>query len=232
MPFNLLLLPLIGGYFFLTYWNFTKFDTKRYSGHRLIFHAAAAGLMFLVIAFAVTRFIADYFPQPAASWRDFVPFEYAGTSLLALLLGVTVWWPLNRLFFPEDLAAKRTIEKWNDFLEMMLADAGREVKLVSITLKNRKVYIGLVTRTFNPMYERRHVQLLPFKSGYRDSSNLELILTTDYALAYARMIEQMPAILTSGIRDFEIVIPVAAIESINLFDPDAYIFFNPVQPQA
>ncbi|MGH7847627.1 MAG: hypothetical protein ACREQW_20995, partial [Candidatus Binatia bacterium] len=35
------------------------FDTKRYSGQRLIFHAAAAGLVFLTIGFAVTRLVVD-----------------------------------------------------------------------------------------------------------------------------------------------------------------------------
>jgi len=46
MPFNVLLLPLLGGYLFLTHWNRTRFDTKRYSGERLIFHAAVAGVVF------------------------------------------------------------------------------------------------------------------------------------------------------------------------------------------
>jgi membrane-associated protease RseP (regulator of RpoE activity) len=51
MPFNVLLLPLLGGYLFLTHWNRTRFDTNRYSGERLIFHSAAAGVIFLLLSF-------------------------------------------------------------------------------------------------------------------------------------------------------------------------------------
>jgi hypothetical protein len=32
MPFNVLLLPLLGGYFFITRWLPTRFATKRYTG--------------------------------------------------------------------------------------------------------------------------------------------------------------------------------------------------------
>lgn len=49
MPFNVLLLPLLGGYLFLTHFNRTRFATKRYSGERLIFHSAIAGVALLCL---------------------------------------------------------------------------------------------------------------------------------------------------------------------------------------
>jgi hypothetical protein len=49
VPFNVLLLPLLGGYLFITHWNRTRFHTKRYSGERLIFHSAIAGVVFLEV---------------------------------------------------------------------------------------------------------------------------------------------------------------------------------------
>ncbi|MGI8617514.1 MAG: hypothetical protein ACR2L6_00290 [Gemmatimonadaceae bacterium] len=58
MPFNVLLLPLLGGYVFITKWNKTRFDAKRYSGERLIFHAAIAGVAFLIVAYLLTRVVA------------------------------------------------------------------------------------------------------------------------------------------------------------------------------
>jgi hypothetical protein len=226
LPYNVLLLPLLGGYFFLTYWNFTKFTTKRHSGHRLIFHAAFAGLLFLTVAFLLVGVVRWQRPDWTVWWRGVVPFPYLATSLIACFIGLTLWWPLNRFINPETTAAERAIEESNDFLEMLLARAGRETKLVSVTLKNRKVYVGLVTRTLDPMYDRKYIQLLPIKSGYRDSNTHELTLVVDYADVYAKIIRQEVKV-AGGIRDFEIVIPVSEIQSVNLFDAEAYALFNP-----
>ena len=229
MPYNVLLLPLLVGYFFLTYWYFTKFSTKRHSGHRLIFHAAAAGLLFLVISFLIVRFISWQWSALALWWQNVVPFPYLGTSLLACAIGALFWWPLNQIGFPrkEDAAAQREIEKSNDHLEILLARALRETKAVSITLKSRKVYVGLMTRTHDPLYDRKYVQLLPIKSGFRDPDTLELKLTIDYAVVYAKIIQEEATVVAGGIQDFEIVIPVAEIQSVNLFSPATYLLFNP-----
>jgi len=227
LPANVLILPLLAGYLFLTYWNFTKFNTKRNSGHRLIFHAAAWGLFFLFVALLVTITLEGACPPLEKWWKDHISFEYAGTSVIAFLLGSTIWWPLNKFFFAEDDAAQRTIEKWNDFLEILLSRAGRETKLVSVTLKSRKVYVGLVTRTMDPMYDRKYIQLLPVKSGYRDATTFKMSLTVDYAAVYAKIIRQDLETIKAGVGDFEIIIPVSEIQSVNLFNPTAYVTFNP-----
>lgn len=49
-PFNLLFLPLLGGFVFYTRWNLLAFYSERSSGHRLLFSSATAGLLFLVVA--------------------------------------------------------------------------------------------------------------------------------------------------------------------------------------
>ena len=55
MPFNLLLLPLLGGYIFISHWHVTRFDATRYTGERLLFHSATAGVVFLLVAFLASR---------------------------------------------------------------------------------------------------------------------------------------------------------------------------------
>lgn len=50
MPFNLLLLPLIGGFYFITHCNATAYHAKRQSGQRLVFYSALAGLFLLLVA--------------------------------------------------------------------------------------------------------------------------------------------------------------------------------------
>ena len=72
MPFNVLLLPLLGGYVFITYWNYTRFSSRRYSGERLLFHAALAGVVLLILSYAAVRLMELRWPASAATWRTWV----------------------------------------------------------------------------------------------------------------------------------------------------------------
>src|SRR4051812_3454960 len=140
MPFNVLLLPLLGGYVFITYWNLTRFSARRYSGERLLLNAALAGIFWLVVSYIVVRLIASKWPSAPTTWSDLVPFEHSGTSLGALLLGTTAWIPLNWVF-QRKREHQRTIRAWNDYLEELLDKALDETRHVSITLRNGKVYV-------------------------------------------------------------------------------------------
>lgn len=62
MPFNLLLLPLLGGYIFISHGNHTRFDARRYSGERLVFHSALAGVVFLVLGLGLALALAAWMP--------------------------------------------------------------------------------------------------------------------------------------------------------------------------
>jgi hypothetical protein len=226
MPFNVLLLPLLGGYVFMTKWNRTRFNTKRYSGERLLFHAAVAGVLLLVIAFVVVRAIDAGLPTFATWWRHTIPFPYAGTSLGAFLVGSLLWFPLNYFFFPLDRESKRAINEWNDFLEILLEKAMRETKQISVTMKHGKVYIGFVTSNFDPAYDRKYIAVLPMASGYREPSTHKMCINTYYAAVYQAIISEKNEFLIKGVEDFQITLPIAEIASVNLFDPEAYEQFQ------
>jgi hypothetical protein len=228
VPFNVLLLPLLGGYLFISHWNYTRFDAIRYSGERLLFHSATAGIIFLTLALGITHPTVLRWPEIGRQWQALVPFDYSGTSLLAFCMGALLWWPLNKLErFDREKQAQKTIENGNDFLEMMLADAQRDLKLVSVVLKSRKVYIGFVTASFDPVNDRDYIQLLPLQSGYRDAGTLQLKITTDYSQVYNRIVTKELESTSININDMRVVIPVSEIMSINLFDQEAYDLFNP-----
>jgi hypothetical protein len=228
MPFNVLLLPLLGGYVFITNWNRTRFQAKRYTGERLLLHAAFAGVVLLSLSFVLVHVLLRSAPSAQSTWRDVVPFDYSGTSFGAFLLGSTLWWPLN-LVSPVGGEVRRTISRWGDFLEILLDDAMRNTKQVSISIDSGKVYIGFVTGNFDPSYDRKYIRLLPMSSGYRHANDHKVVLNTDYARVYQQMIQQDNAFLLNGAEQFEIVIPVTAIVSANLFDPDAYDKFQSQQ---
>jgi hypothetical protein len=229
VPFNVLLLPLLGGYIFITYWNRTRFHVKRYSGERLIFHAALAGVFFLGVSYVVIRILTSTMPATYSAWHAQVPVAHSGTAIGALLLGVSAWIPLN-WFFKRPAEINRTIEVWNDYLEMLLKQALEQTRHVAVTLKTRKVYIGFVLRSFDPTYDRKYIVLLPTISGYRDEKTQSLVLTTDYTAVYQQLIGEDETRLVRGIDDFQTVVPVAEILSANLFDWEVYQRFNPPSP--
>jgi hypothetical protein len=228
MPFNVLLLPLLGGYVFLRQWNRTRFSSRRYSGERLLLHAALAGILFLAAAFLITRLLIWSVPGVGLWWRRMVPFPYSGSAVLAFLLGAGLWWPLNAVFrrSAED-AADQVIEETGDYLETLLVRAIRRTKPVSVTLKSGKTYIGFVVTNFNPSFDRRFISLLPLQSGYRNEQH-ELVINTDYARVYEWITQQgrSETELDELMKDFIIVLPVGEIQSVNLFDRDAYRLFN------
>lgn len=225
MPFNVLLLPLLGGFALVTRWNYTRFKTKRYSGERLIFYAAIAGVFLLLGAFLTVRAVAWALPGVQAAWHRNVPFAYAGTSLLAFFFGLGGGVILNR-FTSRDTAVRAVIEEWNDFLEMLLDEAISKTSMVSLTLKSGKVYVGFVTSNFDPAYDRKYIRLWPILSGYRKPDTQELAITTNYSLVYAEMdvSGSDPAVVDT----FQVVVPVGEVQSANLFDPQTYDMFNPL----
>ena len=224
MPFNVLLLPLLGGYIFISCWNPTRFHARRYSGQRLVFHAALAGTILLVLAFLVGKTAGALAPGLVAWWQRHVPFDYAGTSLIALGLGVLGWAPLN-LFWDRTEAARKAVEERGDFLEVLISTAMEESRQVSLTLKSGKVYVGFITRSFDPGYDRKYIMLIPMLSGYREQETRQVVFTDDYARVYDPLIDSDPAFLDRVADEFQLVVPVAEIASANLFDPEVYEMF-------
>jgi hypothetical protein len=79
-----------------------------------VIHAALAGVFLLVCSYATVLLLSAQWPGLAAAWTSRVPFAYSGASLGALLLGMTLWWPLN-LVFAKQTEVRRTIGAWNDY---------------------------------------------------------------------------------------------------------------------
>lgn len=230
MPFNVLLLPLLGGYVFLRYWNRTRVSSRRYSGERLLLHAAISGILFLVAAFLATRAMLWIYPGLGTWWRRTVPFPYSGTALLAFAIGAVLWLPLNWLSRGPAAADDRVIDQTGDYLERLLVRAIRRTKPVSATLKSGKTYIGFVVGNADPAFDRRFISLLPLHSGFQNTEH-ELVINTDYTRVYERISDgRTPEPeLDELMKDFIIVLPVGEIQSVNIFDREAYRLFHAQQ---
>lgn len=156
-----------------------------------------------------------------------IPF--LGTTLIAVGFGFIVPHLLNgalsRLgWLTVEQARMRAIEKYGNHALRVMHTAEATERPVSITLDNRKVYIGFIAGAPNLEPHDCYVALIPFLSGHRDSTTLDLRLTVDYLRVYEQ----------AGLdpQDFVLVLPVSNIRSISYFDHAVYPMFEIVEPEA
>jgi len=229
MPYNILLLPLLGGYVFVSRWYWTRWYVRRAEKERLIIYAALAGSLHLAIAFAwlfLFPLVIQLYPSMLwietvhVWWRTNVPFPYSGTAILAFIVGIFGWIPLNAisdLWFGgkpwpwpkdqrkgKDAAAERVIRDYGGPLEQTLFKSLELDKHVMLTLDNGKVYIGIVAAMFTP--DDKIIYLWPQQSGHRDTKQ-RLSMTTRYDKAYSKMAEGEEN-YKEIIKDFRVAIPV------------------------
>ena len=63
---GLLLLPAVGGYWFLTHFNYTRFQSVRDSGYHVLFRSAVVGIVLYCIATGKVQSLGVPSGQPLA----------------------------------------------------------------------------------------------------------------------------------------------------------------------
>lgn len=236
----LLILPVIGGYYFANNWNFTRFHSVREEGHRLYFRAVSFGTLLFTAAYLLRLPLLHYlawfvefettlrthlaqFLKPPKDNPGFDGFPLMITSIYALLIGVLTWRPLNRLF-PRDRLLKDAVQ--TDDFERLVHTAVEKDSPLLVTIDNGKVYVGFVIKTVDPSRDRKTLRILPVMSGYRQT-NGSVQFTTYYERVYDEIEHgvrgRLPHLTPE---DFEIVLPVERIVSANMFDILAYEEFG------
>ena len=181
MPYNLLLLPLLGGFLFFFTAHLFRFSTQRLEGYKLLFQSAIAGVVLSFFARLIVLAIAntDAGAWVAARWSTFSPFPFSATSALSMILGPITAIMLN-LFIDADKAKEIEVRRNGNPLIRLLYRAAKERFLVSITMDNRKWYVGWILESPSLLPAERYFRLLPYMSGYRDSATLETFRTVFY----------------------------------------------------
>ncbi len=224
MPYNLLLLPLLGGFLFFHITHYFRFGAQRLDGYRLLLQAAVAGTCLAIIGRILVEFI-ELTPLAAIAksiWGRFAPFPYSASSALALALGPTIALIWN-LFVGKESAKDVEIRKHGNALTKLLHRAQNESQLISITLENRKWYIGWVAESPNLDPQELYFRLLPFMSGYRDKDNLRTYRTVSYVGAL-----EEPSV---NPQDLVITLPLKDVKVANLFSENLYNdYFEEVSP--
>lgn len=218
MPYNLLLFPLLGGFWLIHHTHHFRFRAQRYDGYRLIFESAIAGTFLAAAAKLILllthhtrwgKFIASF-------WEQFAPWEHSGWSLLAFGFGLLIPPVWNR-FVDLRKAKNREVKLHADALTSLLHHAESNESLISVTMDTRKWYVGFVAMSPNLSPQEMYFRILPVLSGYREKDSLRFIQTVSYQDVISFEEED-------GIdpQQFVITLPLKDVKSANLFDIDIY----------
>lgn len=85
---------------------------------------------------------------------------------------------------------RRIVENKQDPLEILLTDAFESDRLISISVKSGKVYIGRLVSSFNPVYGVQSLTLSRSYSGHRDKETLAFHLDIDYERVFEETITE------------------------------------------
>ncbi len=211
-----LMLPALGGYFFLISWNRTKYRIYRKSGYQLFFEAVAFGLILFVVARVFVVAIEGWVPgEIEGIWSRLLPFDYSGTLAIVAATAVAVPKLLNR-WYTEDEGAYDAAKHSGDCIELLLQDSIAKPRLVEVSMRSGKSYMGFVNDSSIGIPDEADVTLVPVWSGYRDVKTKELRITADYR-----------HVLMDGNHNihgkhFIVVVPMSEIISACPFDPKIY----------
>lgn len=235
----------------------SQYKLKKSVGWNAYFLVAVKGFEFLILGAVAAGFLVAIlymtmwvFNVPSLFMKDYDKFTYATDLMEFRLSGFSFWsvlwlsftvlisWgskentrkyykdPLNRLNGFREIAKDNAIE--GIILESL--EKMQYGILLFVTLKSRKVYIGMINDARFEGMDTDTLVLIPFISGYRDKDTLTFKIEHYYTDHYSQAgitLESDPI----SVFQFRHVIPLEQIESFSLFDVNTYISFQKMSQQ-
>ena len=229
MSLALLLLPAVGGYWFVTHFNVTRFQAVRESGYHILFRSVLFGIFWYYVA-AVPIWFLDAcdlwgFPWAIEWWGSMFPSTFTIETVAAIVLGGFSPYVLN-LFYPEKYYSRKAAIDTSDHMELLISDAVQNQSPVEISLRSRKFYIGFVMGEQGRRQSDLALSVIPVYSGHRKENNLNLVIDIDYGHTLGRFVLDETLWQNRGPEDFRVVIPVEEVVSARPFDLDVYRAFQ------
>lgn len=244
----IIMVVLVCGFWYTQNHYQSRIKLARSDGWNAYFYVAMHGCKFAIQGFGVVSIIfvfllllstiinilgmiwpslhADFY-----SWlTDIKVMSYPLFFVLSLMIAVC-------LAIEQGNSAKRALENNDtrqqayremaaqDGIEALLLQAIDEGKLIFVTLKSRKVYIGYVAAPRMEHHDTQHLAIIPYISGYRDKDTLryqeqhryyELYLSQDITA------DSVPL----NFSHFRHVMPMEQVETVSLFDTETYKSFD------
>jgi hypothetical protein len=224
MPWNLLILNLVAGYYLLTRSYYFKFEQQRLDRQRLIFESVLLGVS-LTISSYVLRIIFEYFSPEIFKvvYSEFpIKTPFVGTSFCTILLSIILAKGGN-IILNKEKYIKRAIKDVGNEFELLMKSSFVNKDLLQFTIDNDKFYIAWVKELPTPSISN-YVRVIPALSGFRNAEK-ELIFTSHYLSVYSEYIKEGKV---TNIKDLntDLVIDLDNIITVSNFDLEMYQRFN------
>lgn len=231
---------MVCGYWYTSRDLSTRFKIKRSFGWDVYFLVALYGCIFvlqgvlatgliwlllLALSFGVNTF--HLTPEKYANWQiEFMNWSFLGIQApVVVMLAFAILFCLYRSNWAGsarlDGEGRKKLYKrlaQSSGIEQLLYQCMEEGELALVTLKSRRIYIGMI-HTATLEYEKTaNIVLIPMLSGYRDRKNMNLCIEHNYSNWYAGHDITLDSEPKSAMA-FRKVIMLNQIESLSLFDP-------------
>ena len=222
MGLGLLLVSALGGYWFLTHFNFTRYLAVRSSGYHIFFQSGVVGIVLFAVSYLGILGLEELAPRTESAWASPSPDTFTDAVIVSVLLGLLLPHLFN-LFYDERRGALRAARSSGNSIELSIAESLDPPKLIEITLKSGKSYVGFPTGSPLATVGEADVSLIPTASGYRDKDTQELLLTTNYEQVIRSSLSEAPQAAQA---EYQIVIAISEVVSVRRFDPEVYSLFQ------
>lgn len=236
MPYNLLLLPVIVGYFILIYSHYFKYNTQRLTQNRIIFESVAVALIILTFGFIIRAFIEFIFPE-FTPWLiktlKFIPIkkvDYFWTIIFSCFISLLLVSISNTYLlwkFEKFQLIGWAVNKNGDEIEKLFKQSVDEALFIQVTLKNDKVYIGYSEIIPIPQ-KTNYLTLTPILSGYRDDKK-QLHITTDYFKVVDEFLQGLDNEETKVTLNTDVIIKQDEILTAGIYEQHIFDKFNKPQ---
>lgn len=235
IPYNLLLLPLIAGYFILVYSVYFKYNTQRFTQNRLIFEAVFVAVIIIFTCFIIRTIVELLFPDLISQlliFLEIVPIkkvDYLWTGVFSFVAPIIIVLLSNIIvlsIYKKTGPIKWAVDKNGDEIEKLFKKSAVEGVLLQITLKNNKVYIGFSEDIPIPQ-KTNYLTLTPMISGYRENDTKKLIITTDYFKVVDKYVASIDDQQTSTITlNTDVIIRQDEILTAGIYEQEIFDMFN------
>lgn len=231
MPWNLLILPLIGGYYLLSRFNIFKYRQQRLDRQRLIFDTILVGLFLVILAFCLRKVFYFFIPELLDTIYSYFPIKtpFIGTTFASFIIAVIITELGNITFFRnQKLYIENAIKDVGNELELLLRTSLKQSLLLEFSLDTNKVYVAWVKELPIPTVTN-YIRVIPVLSGFRDEEK-RLNFTTHYLSVYAEYVQEGKVKDIEEL-DVDLIITLDNVVTVSYFDIEMYERFNkPVAP--
>lgn len=242
-----ILMVLVLGYHYTSNYLPARVILKRSSGWEAYVHLGKYGLSFLfnglfsfIIFFLFLRISQVILNIPYHLGAEYKPFDLVSWMFTSIDYINGLYWFFIIIFVFAFLQCSQSIKTKNqnkqEILESLkssnsilnlILDATQTLTPVKISLKSKKVYVGLIDSEQFEHADLDNVAIIPYFSGYRHKDYLNITFDCNYTSVYEKHnISLNNDDGADKLRLFRTVIRVAEIESISLFNLEYYEDFG------